>query len=165
MKNDLIINPEKKKKTPLLLNFLTLVLGCMLLTNNNKVVVYTCYIIGGIALVIGIYNLFGKYITKQEGNMSLGVYATVLGILLFILGGTIEVTLRMIIGFWLILNGLSKLALSFKIKDKFIPFLVLSIILIGAGMYCILVSNILLIIVGAFLIVSATIDLYNYFFN
>lgn len=165
MKNDLIINPEKKKKTPLLLNFLTLVLGCMLLTNNNKVVVYTCYIIGGIAVVIGLYNLFGKYITKQEGNMSLGVYATVLGILLFILGGTIEVTLRMIIGFWLIINGLTKLALAFKVKDKFVPFLVLSIILIGGGMYCILVSNILLIIVGAFLIVSATIDLYNYFFN
>ena len=75
----------------------------MLLTNNNKVVVYTCYAIGVIALIIGLYNLFGKYITKQEGNMSLGVYATVLGILLFILGGTIEVTLRMIIGFWLII--------------------------------------------------------------
>ena len=165
MKNDLIINPEKKKKTPLLLNFLTLVLGCMLLTNNNKVVVYTCYLIGFIAIIIGLYNLLSKYIVKKEGNIGLGIYATVLGILLFILGRTIEVTLRMIIGFWLILNGLSKLALAFKAKDKFVPFLVLAIILIGAGMYCILVSNILLIVVGAFLIVSATIDLYNYFFN
>lgn len=165
MKNELIINPEKKKKTPLLLNFLTLVLGCMLLTNNHKVVVYTCYLIGFIAIIIGLYNLLSKYIVKKEGNIGLGIYATVLGILLFILGRTIEVTLRMIIGFWLILNGLSKLALAFKAKDKFVPFLVLAIILIGAGMYCILVSNILLIVVGAFLIVSATIDLYNYFFN
>lgn len=165
MKNDLIINPEKKKKTPLLLNFLTLVLGCMLLTNNNKVVVYTCYITGAIALIIGLFNIFSKYITKKEGNISLGVYATVLGILLFILGHTIEVTLRMIIGIWLILNGLAKLALAFKAKDKFVPFLVLSGILILAGMYCILVSNILLVLVGAFLIVSSTIDLYNYFFN
>ena len=165
MKNDLIINPEKKKKTPLLLNFLTLILGCMLLTNNNKVVVYTCYIIGAVAIIIGVYNLFSKYITKKEGNVSLGVYATVLGILLFILGHTIEVTLRMIIGFWLIINGLSKLALAFKVKEKFVPFLVLSIILIGAGMYCILISNVFLTVVGAFLIVSSTIDLYNYFFN
>ena len=165
MKNELIINPEKKKKSPLLLSVLTLILGCMLLTNDKSVVVYTCYIIGGIALVIGLYNLFGKYITKQEGNMSLGVYATVLGVLLFILGGTIEVTLRMIIGFWLIINGLSKLALSFKVRDKFVPLLVLSIILIGAGMYCVLVSNIILVVVGAFLIASSTIDLYNYFFN
>lgn len=165
MKNDLIINPEKKRKAPLLLNFLTLILGFMLLTNNNKVVVITCYIIGGIAIVIGLFNLFSKQLTKKEGNISLGVYATVLGVLLFILGGTIEVTLRMIIGFWLILNGLSKLALAFKVKEKFVPFLVLSIILIGAGMYCILVSNILLVVVGAFLIASATIDLYNYFFN
>lgn len=165
MKNDLIINPEKKKKTPLLLNFLTLILGCMLLTNNNKVVVYTCYIIGAVAIIIGVYNLFSKYITKKEGNISLGVYATVLGVLLFILGHTIEVTLRMIIGFWLIINGLSKLALAFKVKEKFVPFLVLSIILIGAGMYCILISNVFLTVVGAFLIVSSTIDLYNYFFN
>lgn len=165
MKNDLIINPEKKKKTPLLLNFLTLILGCMLLTNNNKVVVYTCYIIGAVAIIIGVYNLFSKYITKKEGNVSLGVYATVLGVLLFILGHTIEVTLRMIIGFWLIINGLSKLALAFKVKEKFVPFLVLSIILIGAGMYCILISNVFLTVVGAFLIVSSTIDLYNYFFN
>ena len=165
MKNDLIINPEKKKKTPLLLNFLTLILGCMLLTNNNKVVVYTCYIIGAVAIIIGVYNLFSKYITKKEGNVSLGVYATVLGILLFILGHTIEVTLRIIIGFWLIINGLSKLALAFKVKEKFVPFLVLSIILIGAGMYCILISNVFLTVVGAFLIVSSTIDLYNYFFN
>ncbi|MCR5788191.1 MAG: DUF308 domain-containing protein [Bacilli bacterium] len=165
MKNDLIINPEKKKKTPLLLNFLTLVLGCMLLTNNNDIVVYTCYIIGAIALVIGLYNIFSKQLTKKEGNISLGVYAIVLGVLLFILGHTIEVTLRMIIGLWLIFNGLSTLALSFKVKEKFVQFLVLSIILIGFGMYCILVSNILLVVVGAFLIVSATINLYNYFFN
>ena len=165
MKNDLIINPEKKKKTPLLLNFLTLVLGCMLLTNNNKVVVYTCYIIGAIALVIGLFNLFSKQLTKREGNISLGVYATVLGVLLFILAHTIEVTLRMIIGIWLILNGLAKLALAFKVKEKFMPFLILAIILIAAGMYCILVSNILLVVVGAFLIASSTIDLYNYFFN
>ncbi len=165
MKNDLIINPEKKKKTPLLLNFLTLVLGCMLLTNNNKVVVYTCYIIGAIALIIGLFNLFSKQLTKREGNISLGVYATVLGVLLFILAHTIEVTLRMIIGIWLILNGLAKLALAFKVKEKFMPFLILAIILIAAGMYCILVSNILLVVVGAFLIASSTIDLYNYFFN
>jgi len=165
MKNDLIINPEKKKKTPLLLNFLTLVLGCMLLTNNNDIVVYTCYIIGAIALIIGLYNIFSKQLTKKEGNISLGVYAIVLGVLLFILGHTIEVTLRMIIGLWLIFNGLSTLALSFKVKEKFVQFLVLSIILIGFGMYCILVSNILLVVVGAFLIVSATINLYNYFFN
>jgi len=165
MKNEIIINPEKKKKSPLLLNFLILILGCMLLTNNNKVVVYTCYAIGAISLVIGLFNLFSKQLTKKEGNISLGVYATVLGILLFILGGTIEVTLRMIIGFWLILNGLAKLALAFKVKEKFVPFLVLSLLLIGAGMYCILISNILLVLVGAFLIASATIDLYNYFFN
>lgn len=165
MKNDLIINPEKKKKSPLLISILTLILGCMLLTNNNKVVVYTCWIIGSIALVIGLYNVFSKYLTKKEGNVSLGIYAIVIAILLFILAGTIEVTLRMIIGIWLILNGLSKLALAFKVKEKFVPFLVLSIILILAGMYCILVTNIFLVVVGAFLIASATIDLYNYFFN
>ena len=165
MKNDLIINPEKKKKSPLLLNFLILILGCMLLTNNDEVVVWACYIIGGIALVIGLYNLFSKQLTKKEGNISLGVYATILGVLLFILGYTIAVTLRMIIGLWLIFNGLSKLALAFKVKEKFVPFLVLAIILIGAGMYCVLVSNIILVIIGAFLIASATIDLYNYFFN
>lgn len=165
MKNELIINPEKKKKSPLLISILTLILGCMLLTNNNKVVVYTCYIIGAIALIIGLYNLLSKYITKKEGNISLGVYSVVLAVLLFILAGTIEVTLRMIIGLWLILNGLAKLALAFKVKEKFVPFLVLSIILILAGMYCILISNILLVVVGAFLIASATIDLYNYFFN
>jgi uncharacterized membrane protein HdeD (DUF308 family) len=165
MRNDLIINPEKKKKSPLLISVLTLVLGCMLLTNNNKVVVWSCYIIGAVALVIGLYNVFAKKLTKKEGNVSLGIYAIVVAVLLFILAGTIEVTLRMIIGIWLILNGLSKLALAFKVKEKFVPFLVLSIILILAGMYCILVSNIFLVVVGAFLIASATIDLYNYFFN
>ena len=71
----------------------------------------------------------------------------------------------MIIGLWLILNGLAKLALAFKVKEKFAPFLVLSIILILAGMYCILFQNVILVIVGGFLIASATIDLYNYFFN
>ncbi|MBO4600926.1 MAG: DUF308 domain-containing protein [Bacilli bacterium] len=165
MKNDLIINPEKKKKTPLLLNFLILVLGCMLLTNNNRVVVWTCYITGGISCLIGLFNLFSKQLTKKEGNMTLGVYALVLGILLIILAYTIEVTLRMIIGIWLVINGLTKIALSFKAKDKFVPLLVLGGILIIAGLYCILISNVLLILVGVFLIISATIDLYNYFFN
>ena len=165
MKNDLIINPEKKKKSPLLVSFLTLILGCMLLTNNDSVVVWTCYIIGGIAILIGLFNLFSKQIRKKEGNISLGVYSLVLGILLIIIARTIEVTLRMLIGIWLILNGLAKLALAFKVREKFVPFLVLAILFIGAGMYCVLFSNILLIIVGVILIVSSTIDLYNYFFN
>ena len=158
MKHELIINPEKKKKSPLLVSLLTLILGCMLLTNNNKVVVWTCYIIGAVALIIGLYNVFSKQISKKEGNV-------IVAVLLFILAGTIEVTLRMIIGLWLILNGLAKLALAFKVKEKFMPFLVLSIILILAGMYCILFQNVILVIVGGFLIASATIDLYNYFFN
>lgn len=165
MRHEIIINPEKKKKSPLLVSLLTLILGCMLLTNNNKVVVWTCYIIGAIALIIGLYNVFSKYISKKEGNVSFGIYAIIVAVLLFILAGTIEVTLRMIIGLWLILNGLAKLALAFKVKEKFAPFLVLSIILILAGMYCILFQNVILVIVGGFLIASATIDLYNYFFN
>ena len=165
MKNELIINPEKKKKSPLLISLLTLVLGCMLLTGSNRIVEITCYAIGVIALIIGIYNIVSKYALKKEGNIGVAVYAIVLAILLFILGRTIDVTLRVIIGFWLILNGLAKLALAFKVKDKFVPFLVVSIILILSGMYCVLFSNIIFVMVGAFLIVSATIDLYNYFFN
>lgn len=165
MKNDLIINPEKKKKSPLLIAILTLVIGCMLLTGELDVVKITCIIFGAIALVIGLFNVFSKQLTKKEGNISLGVYCIVIAALLFILAGTISTTLKIIIGIWLILNGLSKLALSFKVKEKFVPLLVLSILLIGFGMYCILVTNIINVITGAFLIASATIDLYNYFFN
>ena len=64
MKNDLIINPEKKKKSPLLIGILTLVIGCMLLTGELDVVKIACIITGAVALVIGLFNVFSKQLTK-----------------------------------------------------------------------------------------------------
>lgn len=163
-----IIKPQKNSNK-LISSILLLILGIILITNSNQIVTIAFQIIGIIIIIYGLYRIF-HYISlkkqfKMEDNDSLitGIISITIGILLILLASIIEVGLRYLIGFFLILNGLNKIVtyLNFQTKTSYLLLgnLFIGIILILFGLYTIFIANAALIIVGIILTFSAIWDI------
>lgn len=158
---------NKKYISPILLG----VIGLIFLTNSNDIIIYACYIIGALIAGFGVYNII-KYVQlknqlKIEDGIKLntGLIAITIGLLIIILSSIIQTFLNTIIGLWLIITGISKLIniSNLYATDKKTANLniIESLILISMGIYTIFFQNIVLTIVGVWMIISAAIDLYN----
>lgn len=160
-------NKNKKFISPILMG----IVGFIFLTNSNKIIIYACYILGAIIAGFGIYNII-KYIQlknqlKIEDSVKLntGIISIAIGLLIILLSSVIETFLNIIIGTWLIITGATKLigiSELYSIDKKTANLNIIeAIIVIAMGLYSIFFQNIVLTIIGIWMIVGAGIDLYN----
>lgn len=160
-------NRNKKFISPILMG----IVGLIFLTNSNTIIIYACYILGAIIAGFGIYNII-KYIQikkelKIEDSIKLnyGIVSITIGLLIIVLAGIIETFLNIIIGAWLITTGVTKLIgisnlYNYDKKTANLN-IIEAVIVIAMGLYTIFFQNIVLTIVGIWMIISAAIDLYN----
>lgn len=160
-------NRNKKFISPILMG----IVGLIFLTNSNTIIIYACYILGAIIAGFGIYNII-KYVQikkelKIEDSIKLnyGIVSITIGLLIIVLAGIIETFLNIIIGAWLITTGVTKLIgisnlYNYDKKTANLN-IIEAVIVIAMGLYTIFFQNIVLTIVGIWMIISAAIDLYN----
>lgn len=160
-------NKNKKFISPVLMG----IVGFIFLTNSNTIIIYACYILGAIIAGFGIYNVI-KYIQlknqlKIEDSVKLntGIISIAIGLLVILLSSVIETFLNIIIGAWLIITGVTKLigiSELYSVDKKTANLNIIeAIIVIAMGLYSIFFQNIVLTIIGIWMIVGAGIDLYN----
>ncbi len=166
-----LIKPKNKQKTNSINSIILLILGIILATNSNKIITLGFQLIGICIITFGIYKII-KYINlkkqfkiEDSETMISGIITITVGILIVVLASILEIGLRYIIGFYLILNALGKIMIAKTILDHknpiFISNTIASIILLILGLYTIFVANAALIIVGIFLIISSLVDLFT----
>lgn len=160
-------NKNKKFISPILMG----IVGFIFLTNSNTIIIYACYILGAIIAGFGIYNII-KYIQlknqlKIEDSVKLntGIISIAIGLLVILLSSVIETFLNIIIGTWLIITGVTKLIGISELysvdKNTANLNIIEAIIVIAMGLYSIFFQNIVLTIIGIWMIIGAGIDLYN----
>lgn len=160
-------NKNKKFISPVLMA----IVGFIFLTNSNTIIIYACYILGAIIAGFGIYNII-KYIQlknqlKIEDSVKLntGIISIAIGLLVILLSSVIETFLNIIIGTWLIITGITKLigiSELYSVDKKTANLNIIeAIIVIAMGLYSIFFQNIVLTIIGIWMIIGAGIDLYN----
>lgn len=160
-------NKNKKFISPVLMG----IVGFIFLTNSNTIIIYACYILGAIIAGFGIYNII-KYIQlknqlKIEDSVKLntGIISIAIGLLVILLSSVIETFLNIIIGAWLIITGVTKLigiSELYSVDKKTANLNIIeAIIVIAMGLYSIFFQNIVLTIIGMWMIIGAGIDLYN----
>lgn len=170
-----IIKPKEKQQKNLIGSILLLILGIVLVTNSNIVVIIAFQIIGIIIILYGVFKLY-QYLNlkkqfKIEDNdkLTYAILSIAIGLLIILLASIIEVGLRFILGFYLILTGLSKLTIALEIKDMKQQMartnLIGGILFLVLGIYTIFVANTALIIIGILFIITAIVDFINYFTN
>ena len=163
---------KKNSKVSLISGIAFFILGMIIFLNPGLLVKVISYGIGGLLILIGIYKSVNYYIQDKRlgivnrNEIAFGITAIVLGVVFIFLADAIELLIRFIVGGWLLIAGLNKIVKTFYTTDrdsKFYALLVVGIILIGIGLYIILVSNLALSIIGLFMMIYGVIDFISYF--
>ncbi len=166
-----IIKPKKDNKkdgNSVVTPIIYLILGVILAFKSNEVVQLLFYIIGILVIVYGIKSLVVYYQNKdivayKNINLSVAVVSILIGILLIVLAGALEISIRYILGFFLIYMGISRLLTQISFHDYQNFSTISNAVLIILGVYSIAYSNAVLVIIGWILIVNAALLFWDYF--
>lgn len=158
----------KKDKSSIIASILFLILGILLLINPGQIIKFITYIIGIIFVVFGSIKLYNYYKFKDSISniqLTLGITAIIIGIIIMFCNGIIELIIRLVMGGYILASGLNKLIISLNTRNqnnKWIGLLIISLLLIICGLYIILKSNIVLSSIGVLLIIYSSIDIISY---
>ena len=80
---------------------------------------------------------------------------------------TVEKIIRIVVGFWILFSGITKLINALKITNKnkkFISLIIVSLLLIIIGIYTIVIGDVLLSSIGIILMIYSALDIIGYIF-
>ena len=169
MKTEIIKPKKEMKEARSLLNpIIYLVLGLLLMFKSNEVVELLFYILGIISIIYGIKSFVVYYQNKdvvqyKNINLTIAIASVIIGVLLIVLSGVLEASIRYVLGFFFIFMGISRILTSISFNN-YKNFSTLSnIVLIALGVYSIFFSNAVLVIIGVILVINAFILFIEYF--
>ena len=161
-------------KKSLIKSLIFLIFGALIFANPNEVVKLTSSIIGTIIIVYGLYLIIKNYYeTKNNSdtpstNLIFGIVCVIIGILFIVLADSIALIIQYILGAWILFTGIERLIIALSLgtkNDKFVVQLVISILLLLAGLYTVLKSNLPLQIVGLVMIIYSVLEIIGYVSN
>lgn len=158
----------------LISSIIFLILGAIMFTRPDAIILFISYVIGGIMILIGSFKCIKNYLDIKKDNtisskeMLFGIFLIVVGLVFIFLANVIEAIVRVVIGGWILFAGINRLINALRLNKKntrFIVFLVLAIILIAAGLYTILEANLAFKTIGLMLMVYSFIEIIGYIVN
>ena len=165
-----IIKPKKEmKEARSLLNpIIYLVLGILLMFRSNEVMELIFYVLGIIIIIYGIKSFVLYYQNKdvvqyKNINLTIAIASVIIGVLMIVLSGVLEASIRYVLGFFFIFMGVTRLLTSISFNNYKNFSTVSNIILIALGIYSIFFSNIVLVIIGVILVINAILLFIEYF--
>lgn len=147
------------------------ILGAIVFTRPEIIILFISYVIGGIIIIIGLFKCIKNYLDIKKDNtissreMISGIVLIIIGLVFILLAGVIEALVRLVIGGWILFSGINRLINSLEISKKnkhFIIRLILSFLLIGVGLYTILESNLAFKTIGLVLMVYSVLEIIGY---
>jgi uncharacterized membrane protein HdeD (DUF308 family) len=145
---------------------LFLILGIIFILNPSAVTTFISYIFGLSFILVGIVKIITYFSNKSNiynFELIIGIVALAIGIFVITCSSTISALFRIIIGIWIIYTGILRFVSSIRLKEvdiKMWPFLlIMSIVMIIAGVYVVLNSGTLIISIGAIVVIYAIMDL------
>ena len=151
-----------------------LILGAIMYTKPDAVVIITTYVFGGLLILVGLFKCVKNYLDVKKDNsvssteMIIGIVLTVFGVICIFLAGVVEALVRLVIGGWMIFSGITGLVNALyldKKTSKFYVSLLLSLVIIGGGLYTILEANLAFQAIGIVLMIYAILEIIGYIFN
>ena len=169
MKTEIIKPKKEMKEARSLLNpIIYLVLGLLLVFKSNEVVELLFYVLGIIVIIYGIksfvvYYQYKDVVQYKNINLTIAIASVIIGVLLIVLSGVLEASIRYVLGFFFIFMGISRLLTSISFNNYKNFSTISNIVLIALGIYSIFFSNAVLVIIGVILIINAVILFIEYF--
>lgn len=158
----------------LISSILFLILGAIMFTKPEAIILFISYVLGGIMIIIGLFKCIKNYLYVKKDNsissseMIMGIVLMVIGIVFIFLANVIEALVRLLIGGWILFSGINRLINALHLNKKtsrFIVFLSIAILLIITGLYTILEANLAFQTTGIVLMIYSFIEIFGYIFN
>ena len=169
MKTEIIKPKKEMKEARSLFNpIIYLVLGLLLMFKSNEVIELLFYVLGIIIIIYGIKSFVVYYQNKdvvhyKNINLTVAIASVIIGVLLIVLSGVLEASIRYVLGFFFIFMGISRLLTSISFNNYKNFSTISNIVLIALGIYSIFFSNAVLVFIGVFLVINAIILFIEYF--
>ena len=151
------------------------ILGAIMFTNPDTMVVVISRILGGILILFGLYSCIKNYILVRQNTqvsaipMVAGISCMAIGSVFFFAAGLVEAMVRFVIGGWILLSGIVRFANAMQIdkknNPKFFSLLIISLLLILAGLYTILEANLAFQTIGIVLMIYAGLEIFGWLTN
>ena len=158
----------------LIKSILFLIFGSLIFAYPDKVISVVASGFGGILIAYGLFMIVRNYYeTKQNSAtpatlLTFGIVLVIVGILFIILSDSISLVIQYVLGAWILFNGIEKLIMSLylpKHSSQFISQLVIALLLLAAGLYTVLVSNITIQVVGLIMMIYAILEIVGFITN
>lgn len=159
---------EKLIKTPLIMSIIMLILGAILFTNPENIVMIVTYGFGGLFILVGVIKFINYVGDKKKGidnnaNLISAVVMIILGLIIILCTSMIELILRIVIGGFILYNGIIRVIDSLKLKDSvgsmWKGHMIVAIIMIIVGLYVILRSNLVFSTIGLFIMAYSLMEI------
>ena len=164
-----IIIKSYETKRNIIPHILFLAIGLVLFLNPGGIIEFISYIIGGVFLALGIskYIMDTRRQDRTTGDIFYSFVMIALGLIFIFFSSTVEFILRLLIGVWIIINGLNTIIIgisTLKEQNKNIVSLVIGFILIIIGCYTIFVSNLILSALGLVICIYSILEIADYIY-
>lgn len=158
------------KQSSLISSILFFILGALVFTKASELARMISIIIGVILAVVGTVLITYFYFTSKQQvyskkSLILGIISIILAIVFIGFSDVVGHFVRFIVGAWILFSGIMRLinVLTMGKNTKFFPLLLVSILLIGLGIFTIIVENELEII-GVLMMLYAAIEIVGFIF-
>lgn len=160
-------------QSSLLSSIFFFILGAILFTSADKVMSVLSIALGILIAVSGIIELIMYYIKLKHDDpfrnkfLALGIVSLIIACIFIFFSNIIEQFIRFIIGAWILFTGIIRFinVLSMSSKNrKFLPLLIVAILLMIVGVYTIVIGDVILSSIGIIMMIYAVIEIAGYIF-
>lgn len=161
-----------KNQSSLISSIIFFILGGILFTNPDIFVTTISKIVGAALLLIAIVFMITTFINRKTKPFPVITITSIiiiilLSIMFLFFSETVEKIIRIVVGFWILFSGITKLINALKITNKnkkFISLIIVSLLLIIIGIYTIVIGDVLLSSIGIILMIYSALDIIGYIF-
>lgn len=160
-------------QSSLLSSIFFFILGAILFTSADKVMSVLSITLGILIAVSGIIEIIMYCIKLKHDEpfrnkfLALGIVSLIIACIFIFFSSIIEQFIRFIIGAWILFTGIIRfinvLSMSSKSR-KFLPLLIVAILLMIVGVYTIVIGDVILSSIGIIMMIYAVIEIYGYIF-
>lgn len=120
-----------------------------------------------VEIVIYFVGIHNQIYPPRTSHLIRGIISIIFAVIFIFFSNIVEQSIRFIVGAWILLTGITRLinALSMNKKNtKFWPLLIVSLLIIGIGIYTIVKGDIILTTIGIIMMIYSAIEIIGYIF-
>lgn len=161
-------------QSSLISSIIYFIIGAILFTKSDEVSQFLSIAVGVILGVVSVVNFIIFFLSKKNPEKPTKLNSLIIAFISLIFAGififssdTINDFIRFIVGAWILFTGIMRFinALSISPKNnKFLPLLIVSLLLIATGIYSIVVGEVVLKTAGIIMMIYAVLEIIGYIF-